>query len=90
MSSVETTLTGSDVHRVIRFMNAAPLSVSVESEDAIAHDVERYCAFRQDAYHEAEKSRDATLTHLQRARDARLKLLDGIDKYVSSFTPNSL
>ena len=82
MASVESVLHQSDVDRVVRFINSAPLKVSLQSGEAVSHDVERFCAFRQDAFHESEKCGEASLVHLRKAQDARLKLLDGIDKYV--------
>jgi len=70
-----------DVDKVIRYMNGAPLSVAISSPEAMSHDVERYCAFKQNAFHESERQNDKSMTYLQRARDTRVKLLENLDKY---------
>lgn len=82
MVRIESSITTDDLRRTIRFIDTQPVSVSLSTDEAITHDVERYCAFRQDAFHEAEAQRDPAVEYLAKARDSRVKLLDSIDKYV--------
>ena len=79
--NVQTNLVPSDRQRIIRFIDTVPVSVSVENNESVTHDVERYCAFRQHAFHESESLSDPSVAFLQRARDSKLRMLESLDKY---------
>jgi hypothetical protein len=83
-TSVQNTLAASDLERVIRFIHGAPLCVRVGQDEGITHDIERFCAFRQAAFHETERACDKAMMFIQSARDAQNRLLEGIDKYAPS------
>jgi hypothetical protein len=70
-----------DSLRVIRYLETEPMRIRISIGDSLSHDVERYCAYRQDAYHEEEAEKDDNIRLLYSARESRLKLLDSIDKY---------
>lgn len=80
---LEGVLTDDDSKRLIRYLDTAPISMPLDTGEALSHDVERYCAFRQDLYLENEARKDESVGSLQKAREARLKVLDSIDKYGS-------
>ena len=88
MSSIECSLFREDSNRIIRFIDTHPVSVSNLNDEAINHDVERYCAYRQDAFHEQEALDVPSVGYLTKAREARVKILDSIDKY--DITPFSV
>ena len=79
--SIQTNLVPSDNQRTIRFIETRPVTVSLENDESITHDVERYCGFRQDAFHESESMNDPSVAFLQQAQDAKLKLLESLDRY---------
>ena len=81
MTGVEATVSDSDLNRVIRYMSTAPMNVSHSDWDSVAHDIERYCAFRQHELAEGENMSDLRTRGIQRAADLRMKALEEIDKY---------
>ena len=88
--NVESFVEKGDSDRVIRFINGAPITIPSHSSEAMSHDVERYCAFKQNCFHESERANDKSLTSLQKARDTRVKLLDSLDKYVQTHSKRIL
>ena len=79
--TIEAILTQNDLERVIRYIDTHPVAVSVNSPDAVTHDVERYCAFRQDELYEREAQADYSVAYLSKAREDRVRLMASIDKY---------
>jgi hypothetical protein len=81
---IEGCITEDDANRIIRYVEAVPITFPISSGEGISYDVERYCAFRQDAYHAEMAKKDDSVGLLLNARESRLKLLDSIDKYVEN------
>jgi hypothetical protein len=77
----ETSIGSCDTNRIIRYIDSRPVVVANDSFDAVAHDIERFCAFRQSQLHESELSGDISVGELQKAREFRNKLLESVDKY---------
>ena len=59
------------------------MQVRNDSNEGTTHDIERYCAFQQNSFQEAEAANDPSVGYLARAREARMSLLDSIDKSIT-------
>jgi hypothetical protein len=84
MVTTECSLGADDLTRITRFIDTRPVIVSIESKEAVTHDIQRYCAYRQDTFHEQESATNPSLSQLMKARDSKMKILDSIDKYAPS------
>jgi hypothetical protein len=71
------------VARTIRFIETIPVTVRNDSDEGTTHDIERYCAFQQNSFQEAEASNEPSVGYLAKAREARMSLLDSVDKSIT-------